>query len=221
MSGIRGSGTTPPSGTDGSAVAPWKSARRTAGLAVFGWASAAATTGVAYLTLGSEVVPIVVGFLLCFVFAVLLLLLHRAVWLAVLSAVPSLFVLVGSVQYAPEAALEQRGVREHVVLVADTAAGTSNNNHRFTLRGSDGKELEEKLEFNGDAWAPKVGDRLDVMRDPEGAVPMEQADEVDATGRLGGLVGGTVTWTLMAVLAGWRGHVRRRRGRDSPADQLL
>jgi hypothetical protein len=50
---------------------------------------------------------------------------------------------------------------------------------------------------------------------------MEQADDVDAAGRLGGLVGGTVTWTLMAVLAGWRGHVRRRRGRDSLVYQLL
>ncbi|MET9685644.1 hypothetical protein [Streptomyces coeruleorubidus] len=220
MSGIR-SRITPPSTTGGPAVSPWKSARRTAGLVAFAWASAAGTTGLAYLTLGSEVIPIAVGVLLCLAFAVMLLLLHRAVWLTVLSAVPALFVLVGSVQYAPEAALERRGVRESVVIVADTAAGTSSNNHRFTLRGADGTELEEKLEFNGDAWAPKVGDRLDVIRDPEGAVPMEQADEVDAAGRLGGLVGGTVTWTSMAVLAGWRGHVRRRRGRDSLVYQLL
>ncbi|MFF7788463.1 hypothetical protein [Streptomyces sp. NPDC007991] len=221
MSGIRGSGTTPLTRTGGPPVTPWKSARRTAGLVAFGWASAAATTGIAYLTLGSEWIPISVGFLLCFTFAVLLLLLHRALWLTVLSAVPALFVLVGSVQYAPEAALEQRGVREHVVIVADTAAGTSRSNHRFTLRGADGTELAEKLEFNGDAWPPKVGDRLDVISDPEGAVPMEQADEVDAGNRLGSLVGGTVTWTVMAVLAGWRGHVRRRRGRDSPADRVL
>ncbi|GAP49151.1 putative uncharacterized protein SAML0244 [Streptomyces azureus] len=187
----------------------------------FGGASAAAVTGLAYLTPGSEAVPIMVGVALCIAFALLLLLLHRAVWLAVLSAVPALFVLFGAVRYAPEAALEQRGVRESVVIVADTAAGTSSSNHRFTLRGADGKELEEKLGFDGDAWAPKVGDRLDVVRDPEGAVPMEQADDVDAAGRLGGLVGGTVTWTLMAVLAGRRGHVRRRRGRDSLLYQLL
>jgi hypothetical protein len=220
MSGIR-SRTTPLSTTGGPAVSPWKSVRRTAGLVAFGWASAAGTTGLAYLTLGSEVVPIVVGVLLCLTFAVMMLLLHRALWLTVLSAVPALFVLVGSVQYAPEAALEQRGVRESVVIVADAAAGTSSGNHRFTLRGTDGNELEEKLGFNGDAWAPKVGDRLDVIRDPEGAVPMEQADDVDAAGRLGGLIGGTVTWTLMAVLAGWRGHVRRRRGNESLAYQLL
>ncbi|MGK5698160.1 hypothetical protein ACSNOJ_35655 [Streptomyces sp. URMC 128] len=221
MSGIRSSTRRPLSRTGGPAVSPWKSVRRTAGLVAFGWASAAATTGVAYLTLGSEVVPIAVGFLLCLTFAVMLLLLHRALWLTVLSAVPALFVLVGAVQYAPEAALERRGVRESVVIVADSAAGTSSNNHRFTLRGADGTELEEKLEFNGDAWAPKVGDRLDVISDPEGVVPMEQAEEVDAAGRLGGLVGGTVTWTLVAVLAGWRGHVRRRRGRDSLADRLV
>ncbi|CAM5594173.1 hypothetical protein [Streptomyces coeruleorubidus] len=221
MPGIRSSRITPLNRMGGRAVDPWKSVRRTAGLVAFGWASAAGTTGLAYLTLGLEVVPIAVGVLLCLTFAVLMLLLHRAVWLTVLSAVPALFVLVGSVQYAPEAALEQRGVRESVVIVADTAAGTSSNNHRFTLRGTDGKELEEKLGFDGDAWAPEVGDRLDVIRDPEGAVPMEQADDVDAAGRLGGLIGGTVAWTLMAVLAGWRGHVRRRRDSDSLVYQLL
>jgi hypothetical protein len=158
--------------------------------------------------------------LLCSTFAVMMALLHRAWWLTVLSAVRALYILIGSVQYAPEAALEQRGARESVVIVADTASGTSSNNHRFSLRGTDGKVLEEKLQFDGDVWAPKVGDRLDVLRDPEGAVPMEQADDVDAAGRLGGLIGGTVTWTLMAVLAGWRGHVRRR-GHDSEVDQLL
>ncbi|MDG9709309.1 hypothetical protein [Streptomyces sp. DH10] len=220
MPGI-GSRITPLSRMGGLAVDPWKSARRTAGVAAFGWASAAAITGLAYLTLGSKAVPIMVGVALCITFALFLLLLHRAVWLTALSAAPALFVLVGAVQYAPEAALEQRGVRESVVIVADSAAGTSSENHRFTLRGTDGKELEEKLGFDGDAWAPEVGDRLDVIRDPEGAVPMEQADDVDAAGRLGGLIGGTVTWTLMAVLAGWRGHVRRRRGRDSLVYQLL
>lgn len=221
MSGIRSSRITPLSRMGGLAVNPWRSARRTVGLVAFGWASAAATTCVAYLALGYEAVPIGVGVLLCLTFAVMMSLLHRAFWLTVLSAVPALFILVGSVQYAPEAALERRGVRETVVIVADTAAGTSSDNHRFTLRGADGRKLPEKLQFNGDLWAPKVGDRLDIIRDPEGAVPMEQADDVDAAGRLSGLIGGTVTWTLMALLAGWRGHVRRRRGRDSPLDQLL
>ncbi|MFM9499943.1 AAA family ATPase [Streptomyces galilaeus] len=48
----------------------------------------------------------------CLVFVIVLRLLHRAWWLAVLSVVPALFILVGSVQYAPEAALDRRGVRE-------------------------------------------------------------------------------------------------------------
>ncbi|MFJ5730982.1 hypothetical protein [Streptomyces paradoxus] len=186
--------------------------RRTVAVVFFGWATAAGTAGLAYLTLGSRWVPITVGVVLCLAFAVALILLHQALWLTVLSSVPALFVLVGAVQYAPEAALELRGVRERVTIVADSAAGTSSDNHRFTLRTTDGDELEEKLVHDGDAWAPKVGDQLDVMRDPEGAVPMEQADDVDAAGRLEGLIAGTAGWTLIAVLAGWRGHVRRRRG---------
>lgn len=215
--GIRSVRSTPSGGYEatGEAVAPGKSVRRTVALVVFGWAAAAGTAGVAYLTLGSEWVPITVGVVLCLAFAVMLCLLHRALWLTVLSAVPALFVLVGAVQYAPEAALELRGVRESVVIVADSAAGTSSNDHRFTLRAVDGGELQEKLVYNGDVWVPKVGDRIDVIHDPERVVPMEQADDVDAGARLDGLIGGTVTWTLMAVLAGWRGHVRRRRGRES------
>ncbi|GAA4546779.1 hypothetical protein ACFYN9_14220 [Streptomyces collinus] len=194
------------------AVAPWKSVRRTVALVAFGWGTAVGTAGIAYLTLGSEWIPIMVGVVLCLAFAVALLLLHRALWLTVLSSVPALFVLVGAVQYAPEAALELRGVRENVVIVADSAAGTSSGNHRFTLRATNGDELEEKLGHDGDMWVPKVGDRLDVIRDPKGVVPMEQADDVDAAGRMSGLISGTVGWTLIAILAGWRGHVRRRRG---------
>ncbi|WP_174532180.1 hypothetical protein [Streptomyces ambofaciens] len=195
------------------AVPPWKSVRRTVAVVFFGWATAACTAVLAYLMLGAEWIPITVGVVLCLAFAVTLILLHQALWLTVLSSVPALFVLVGAVQYAPEAALELRGVRERVVIVADSAAGTSSDSHRFTLRAADGDEMEEKLVFDGAVWAPKVGDQLDVMRDPEGAVPMEQADDVDAAGRLEGLIAGTVGWTLIAVMAGWRGHVRRRRGR--------
>ncbi|MGR3933794.1 hypothetical protein [Streptomyces sp. BRA346] len=197
-------------------ISPWKTVRRTLALAVFAWAAAAGTACAAYLAVGMEAVPISIGVFLCLAFAVLLILLHRALWLAVLSAVPALFVLVGAVQYAPEAALDRRGVRESVTIVADSAARTGGDNHRFTLRRTDGKQLKEKLEYDGDTWAPQVGERLDVIRDPEGTVPMEQADDVDAAGRLGGLIGGTVAWTLMAVLAGRRGHVRRRRGIELP-----
>lgn len=201
----------------GYAVDPWRSFRRTVGVVLFGWAAAAVTAGASYLALRWVWVPIAVGVVLCLAFVVLLLLLHRAGWIALLSFVPGLFILVGAVQYAPEAALEVRGVREGVVIVADSVDETGGDNHRFTLRTADGEELEERLTYNG-SGAPRVGERLDVLRDPEGVVPMEQADEVDAAGRLNGLVVGLVAWTLMAVLAGRRGHVRRRRGKT---DSLL
>ncbi|MFJ9599960.1 hypothetical protein [Streptomyces althioticus] len=198
-------------GADG--VSPWRSARRTAWVALCGWAAALATACVSYLALRWVAVPIVVGLLLCLGFAGLLIWLHRAGWTALLSLAPGLFVLVGAVQYAPELALEVRGVRESVVVVADGAAATGGDNHRYTLRGEGGRELEERLTYNGDAWAPEVGDRFDVISDPQGVVPMERADEVDASGRLGGAVAGLAGWTLLAALAGWRGHVRRRKGK--------
>ncbi|GGV57907.1 hypothetical protein GCM10010294_05010 [Streptomyces griseoloalbus] len=196
----------------GHAVDPWRSFRRTVGVVLFGWAAAAVTAGASYLALRWVWVPIAVGVVLCLAFVVLLALLHRAGWIALLSLVPALFILVGAVQYAPEAALEVRGVRESVVIVADSATGKDGKNHRLTLRTADGGELEERLTHNG-SGAPGVGDRFDVIRDPEGVVPMEQADDVDAAGRLGGLIAGLVAWTLMAVLAGRRGHVRRRQGK--------
>ncbi|WP_246203530.1 hypothetical protein [Streptomyces tailanensis] len=180
----------------------------------FGWAAATANTCIAYVAFGADWIPITTGVLLCLVFTVLLILLHRAWWLALLSAVPSLLVLVGSVQYAPEGVLEHRGVRESVVVVADSATGTSSKNHRLTLRGTDGNELEEKLTYRGRSGAPEVGERLDIVRDPGGKVPMAQADTVDVSDEFGRLVGGTVGWMLMAILAGRRGHVLRRRGHE-------
>jgi hypothetical protein len=198
----------------GYAVDPWQSVRRTLAVLVFGWAAAAGTAGASYLALRWVAVPIGVGTVLCLAFAVLLALLHRAAWIALLSLVPALFILVGAVQYAPEAALEARGVRERVVIVADSAEETGGKNHRYTLRTEDGEELEERFTYNGDTWAPEVGDRLDVILDPEGVVPMEKAEEVDPAGRLNGLIAGVVAWTLMTLLAGRRGHVRRRKGKE-------
>ncbi|MEU3200546.1 hypothetical protein [Streptomyces sp. NPDC006996] len=189
----------------GYAVDPWRSVRRTAWVVLCGWVAALAATYVSYLALRWVVVPIVVGVVLCLAFVVLLMLLHRAVWIALLSLVPGLFILVGAVQYAPEAALEVRGVRESVVIVADSATGKGNNNHRLTLRTADGEELAERLTYKG-SGAPRVGERLDVIRDPDGVVPMERADQVDPAGRLGGLVAGLVAWT------------RRRQGKT---DSLL
>ncbi|MFC8366445.1 MULTISPECIES: hypothetical protein [unclassified Streptomyces] len=215
---IRRSTIRPLSAMGGYAVDPWQSFRRTVGVVLFGWAAAAVTAGASYLALRWVWVPIAVGVPLCLGFVTLLMLLHRAGWIALLSFVPGLFILVGAVQYAPEAALEVRGVRESVVIVADSVDETGGDNHRFTLRTADGEELEERLTYNGDNFGLEVGDRLDVLRDPEGVAPMEQVDRVDAAGRLSGLIGGLVAWTLMAVLAGRRGHVRRRRGK---ADSLL
>ncbi|MBC9714883.1 hypothetical protein H9Y04_20250 [Streptomyces sp. TRM66268-LWL] len=199
----------------GAGVSAWKSARRTLGLIAFGWAAAVGNTLLAYLTSGTDAIPIIVGVVLCFVFVMLLVFLHRAWWLGVLALVPALFVLVGSVQYPPEGALDLRGVREPVVVVADSAAGTSSNNHQLTLKNTEtGRELAEKLTYRGQAGAPEVGERLDIIRDPDGRVPMEEADSVDASEELRNLVGGAAVWTLMALLAGRRGHVRRRRGRE-------
>jgi predicted membrane channel-forming protein YqfA (hemolysin III family) len=98
---------------------------RTVALVVYAWAAAAATTCAAYLAVGSEAVPISVGLFLGLAFVVLLSLLHRAFWLAVLSVVPGLFVLVGAVQYAPEAALERRGVRSRCRTPADRSGNTT------------------------------------------------------------------------------------------------
>lgn len=141
----------------------------------FGWAAAAVTAGASYLALRWAWVPIAVGVPLFLAFAFLLMLLRRAGWIALLSFVPGLFVLVGAVRYAPEAAWEVRGVRESVVVVADSADGTGGDNHRFTLRTADGEEPEERLTCNGDGSGPEAGDRLDVLCDPEGVAPMGQA----------------------------------------------
>ncbi|WP_307814064.1 hypothetical protein [Streptomyces sp. N35] len=200
--------------TRGQGVSAWRSLSRTLGLILFAWVAAVANTAIAYLTFGKEWIPITVGLVLCLTFTILLILLHRAWWLAVLSLAPALFVLVGSVQLGPDGALEHRGVRESVVVVADSAAGTSSKEHRLTLRNERGEELAEKLVYRGGAGSPDVGDALDILRDPDGRVPMEQAAEVDSSGQLASVLGGTVTWTLFALLAGWRGHVRRRMGRE-------
>ncbi len=197
----------------GDGVSPWRSLRRAAWVALCGWVAALVTACVSYLALRWVAVPIVVGLALCLTFGGLLIRLHRAGWIALLSLAPGLMVLVGAVQYAPELALEVRGVRESVVIVADGADGTGCKNHRLTLRTEDGRELAERMTYKGDR-APRPGQRLDVIRDPDGVVPMERADQVDAAGRLHGAFAGLVTWTLMAALAGWRGHVRRRQGKE-------
>lgn len=182
----------------------------TLGVVGFGWIIAAANTGISYLALGTDVVPIVTGFIGCCVFVIVLRFLHHAWWLAFLSLLPAVFVLVGSVQYAPEAALDSRGVRETVRIAADSATD-GGSNHRFTLIGGSG-ELKETLDYDGDHPSWKVGDRIEVVSDPENVVPLEVASDVDSSGQLGALVMGVAGWTAIALLAGRRGFVRRRAG---------
>ncbi|SCL65892.1 hypothetical protein [Micromonospora peucetia] len=166
-------------------------------------------TGVAYVAIGTKVVPIITGVILCLVFVIAVRLLHRAAWLAFLAFAPALFVLVGSVQFAPEAALERRGVRQEVAIVDVEVTG---KRHAFTLQGADGR-LDEPLVYQGSNPSYQVGDRLAVLTDPDGKVEVEAADRVDSSGMLGMLILGWVGWTFIALLAGWRGHVRRRKGR--------
>ncbi|MCM2426813.1 hypothetical protein [Streptomyces sp. RKAG337] len=179
---------------------------------VLGWIIAAANTGISYLALGMVAIPISTGLIGCCVLVIALRFLHHAWWLAFLSLLPAVFVLVGSVQYAPEAALDSRGVRETVRIAADSAAADGGSKHRFTLIGRSG-ELEETLDYDGDHPEWKVGDRIEIVSDPEGVVPLEATSDVDAGSQLGTLVMGVVGWTGITLLAGRRGFVRRRAGR--------
>ncbi|MFD4478928.1 hypothetical protein ACFWPU_22835 [Streptomyces sp. NPDC058471] len=184
-----------------------------------GWAIAAANTGISYLAVGTDWIPITTGVIGCFVFAVPVTLLHNARWLALASFLPAIGVLVGSVQYAPEAALDARGVRTSVRITADSAEADGSNNHRFTLVGPEGR-LDEPLTYSGDNPGREVGERLDVITDPEGVVPMEAASDVDPGGQLGTLAVGVAGWTGIALLAGRRGFVRRRAGHRVTLEDL-
>ncbi|MYW10362.1 hypothetical protein GT034_18720 [Streptomyces sp. SID2563] len=191
----------------------------TLAVVVLGWVIAAVNAGVSYLALDLDVIPIVTGLIGCLGFVIVLRFLHCAWWLAALSVLPALLVLVGSVQYAPEAVLDGRGVRETARITADSAATSGGSHHRFTLEGRRG-ELKETLNYDGDNpdWA--VGDRIEVISDPKGVVPMAAASDVDPGDSLGMLVMGAVGWTCLTLLAGLRGFVRRRAGRRPVFDSL-
>lgn len=177
---------------------------------LLGFAFAVLNTTLAYATLGvTQALPIGVGVVLCLAFSVAVRLLHRASWLSVLALVPALFVLVGSVQLAPEAALDRRGVRQDVVIVDEHTVG---NQHTYTLRGADGP-LAEPLRYSGSRPDYRVGDRLAVLTDPRGVVELADAGTVDPAGQVAALILGVGGWTLIALLAGWRGYARRRHGR--------
>ncbi|MEU4620235.1 hypothetical protein AB0G04_09690 [Actinoplanes sp. NPDC023801] len=185
-----------------------RSVLRTVLVVLFGGAIAVLNTGLAYLVVGTTVVPIVAGLVFCLSFAVAIRLLHQATWLSVLSLLPALFVLVGSVQMAPELALEQRGVRHDVTILDDRVTGKS---HTYLLRSDDVGVLREPLTYAGTNPSYRVGDRLTVLVDPRGVVEIEDAARVDSSGKLGLLVAGVASWTVIALLAGWRGHRRRHR----------
>jgi hypothetical protein len=174
------------------------------------WAVAGAIAGLSYLVPGLIGVPIVLGILMGVGFLVAVIALHRAYWLAFLALVPGLLVLVGAVQHAPEAVLEQRGVRERVTVVAEDVTGEV---HRFELRTVGGEVLDERLETKLSPPPYEVGDRLAVIRDPEGDVPLTEAADVNSGEKRRMLIAGASGWTLISLYAVRRGHVRRRRGK--------
>ncbi|GGX73822.1 hypothetical protein [Streptomyces hiroshimensis] len=184
-----------------------------------GWGIAAVNTGISYLALGTDLVPIITGLIGCLVFVIVLRFLHCAWWLAALSVLPAVFVLIGSVQYAPESTLDDRGVRETVRIAADSAAGGSASSHRFTLVGRSGK-LKETLDYDGDHPQWEVGDRIEVVSDPKGVVPLEAASDVNPDRQLASLITGVVGWTCITLLAGRRGFMRRRAGRRPAFEDL-
>ncbi|MEV5375986.1 hypothetical protein AB0L26_08410 [Streptomyces nondiastaticus] len=176
-----------------------------------GWVIAAVNTGISYLVLSMDWIAISTGLLGCVVFAIVLRFLHCAWWLAVVSLAPAVFVLVGSVQYAPEETLDSRGLRESVLITGDKAV-EGGKNHRFILSGRSGR-LEETLDYNGDSPQWKTGDRVEVIHDPKGVVPLAVASDVDPDSKLEMLAMGLTGWTGITLLAGRRGFVRRSAGR--------
>lgn len=186
-----------------------KSIRRTALVVLLGLAFIAVNTAISYITAGQDAIAIGTGVVLGLVFMVVIFALHRAAWLGFLSCLPALFVLVGSVELAPGLALETRGIRQEVTIVDVEVTG---KRHAFTLRGDNGK-LGEPLIYQGSNPDYQVGDALTVLTDPDGNIELQDADKVDPTANLATLFLGAAGWSLIALLAGWRGHVRRRHGR--------
>ncbi|MFI6944791.1 hypothetical protein [Streptomyces sp. NPDC050422] len=185
----------------------------TLAVVVLGWVVAAVNTGISYLALGTDAIPIVIGLIGCIVFAIVLRFLHCAWWLAVLSFLPAVFVLVRSVQYAPEVTLDGRACARPCASPPTVLRRTADRiNHRFTLEGRLG-ELKETLDYDEDHPDWGVGDRIEVISDPKGVVPLDAASHVDSGGQPGTLVMGVVGWTCITFLAGLRGFVRRSAGR--------
>ncbi|MFC7479253.1 hypothetical protein ACFQX7_03135 [Luedemannella flava] len=181
---------------------------RTALVVLLGALFVALNTAIGYVMVGATWVAISTGVLLCLLFVVAVRALHRATWLSVLSLLPAFLVLVGSVQLAPELVLQQRGERHEVTILADRVVGKS---HSYLLGSDKVSVLAEPLTYSGDYPPYKAGDRLTVVIDPRGVVELEDASMVDPAGKVTALVMGLTGWTLIALLAGWRGHRRRHR----------
>ncbi|WP_435149511.1 hypothetical protein [Micromonospora aurantiaca (nom. illeg.)] len=190
----------------------------TAVLVGFGLAVIAVSAVVGHLTVGLPIaVPISVALAGCLAFAVGLRLLHRGWWLTLLSVLPALFVLVGTVQLAPESVLRERGVAQQVTI---TDVQTAGKRHEFVLQGDTGR-LDEPLVYRGSSPGYRVGQRLTVVVDPRGEVELADARDVDPDGKRGMLMLGAAGWTLLALVGGWRGHVSRARGRAATAPPVV
>ncbi|MDT0266776.1 hypothetical protein RM844_10780 [Streptomyces sp. DSM 44915] len=187
-------------------------------LVLAAWVVVAAIALASYLSLSVVAVPIVVGVVLTIGFVVAVVGVHQAFWLGFLALLPGVAVLVGAVQYAPEAALEFRGERAEVT-VADVEV--SGKRHEFDLvRTADGVALGETLVYQGSSPPYAVGTTLAVLVDPEGEVSMEVADRVDPAGKMALLLAGGGAWSVIGAYAARRGLLRRRQGKslhDTPA----
>ncbi|MFJ7424008.1 hypothetical protein ACIQXD_36310 [Streptomyces uncialis] len=66
----------------------------------------------------------------------------------------------------------------------------------------------------------KVGDRIEILRDPEGIAPLWDRSGVDSAEKMDWLIRGTTTWTAVALLARYRGHVRRKKDKQPLLDRF-
>ncbi|GAA1825694.1 hypothetical protein GCM10009682_51840 [Luedemannella flava] len=180
------------------------SALRTARLVGYGLGFAALNTAIAYVLAGVNTFAFLSGVGFSALFAVAVAKVDRTVLLSLLSLIPAVLVVVGSVQFGIERGMDDRGER-HVVTIIDHKVEFETM-HSFLLRGDDAEVLPEPLEYVGKNPPYQVGDRLTVLVDIVGLRP---AADVDPAGKLLLLILGVVGWTGVAVLAGWRGHRRR------------
>ncbi|HEY9409013.1 MAG TPA: hypothetical protein VIP77_05475 [Jiangellaceae bacterium] len=186
---------------------PIRTTVATVAVALGAAAAALGNVALSQATPGLDIMPIMIGAIICLGVATAVAVLHGGRWLMLLSFAPSVLVLVGTVQLPPERALSDRGNAVEVEIVDESSQGAS---HEYVLDDGSG-ELPEHLEYRGSGTPYEVGDRLTVLVDPDGQVPLEDAEQVDPDGKLRMIIMGVVGWVVVIALAGWRGHVRRHR----------